>query len=1369
MTSRIDLLRQPVTRRTLLTALLTSSLIPTLRADYAAEVMSENPIAYYRFDDGVATDDTPGQSANLGSAGATVNGNYLGGFVLGVGGALPASANTSVQGANTLVEIPYDAALNNAGSFSAEVWLKPTAIPAAGGLISPIASFRENDGTYGRAGWLIYQGDANTGFNFRTYNRNGSNTAVSINSGTGVTAGAWHHVVITWDSVAAVGKIYVNGVLKATSTAVTPGGPNSATYEPNNISPITLGSRAGGFGWSGAIDEPAYYTSVLSDAQVLAHYDNGVSPSPSQTYDSLVLADAPAGYWRLGEAAFTPRTPPVAENVGSLGSSADGSYYAGSKNTNSGPSIAAGFQGFSAGNSCLSLATANGHVGTALGLLNNRSAFTVMGWVKRGAVKSTRGGYFGQNDLLEFGDASIGAKIEAWIQSRGGNMVTPYSFADDQWGFIVLTGDTTKSTLYLNGVQVAQLSGNLAGYGSSASNFNIGGGGIFGATGDYFRGEIDEVAVFDKSVTSGRVKQLYDTALGNVSVGLVDAVPAVTPTGDIPEGQSFTLSVDPTGTPPFTYQWKRNGVDVPNSNSRTLVVPAAEANSPVTAPHEYTVVVTNLSGAGSITSDPALVYVTPVLKWTGTDGANPGTWAVTGGALNWKTYTGGTPAAYTDDYAVLFDDSGTATTATLTEEVVPMTLVFDNDTKNYLITGPHTLSASSGGVVKNGVGTAEIGVTELFANQVTVNEGTLKLGSGMTTGLFANAAVAVNGGTLDIGLPTGTPYVNATTVASGATVAVTGTGDLNLTASGGIGGAGNEVFNRNGTVLVNQANALGGSVAIQSGTVAFDGSQSGNRLGANKLVNVSLGATMEIRGVNALPTVSNSVSVALNQASLRVVTGGSTATGAGGQSHAHLGNLTLDASSVTLGYSGGGSAYSSESFQLNGGITVTGSGPSTISLGSGANAGNSGIAPSGNATHTVNVADTGVGADLIIAAEIENTDASAANAALSVLAKTGPGTLRLADGIAHGFTGTVQVNQGGLEATGSLAGPLTVASGAFVAPGAPLGTFAAGNTTLNGTYRCDIDAGVADRLMVNGNLAFGAGAAISLSVGPGGATAPYYEIAKCTGAMSGPLPTLTGTVPPGYSLQVISGASLVLAQATFSTQPVMTSVAPSGTENFDTSAGGFTVSAPVSPQTDWTYSSGSWLSFGEDAGTGGTTHTSYLITPIYRVNQAGPVTMSFSHKYNFEVDWDAGAVEISVNGGAFTRLLGTAFTLNGYDGTLAGGTNSALAGQEGFLGQSAGYPAYHTTDCTLLASAVAGDTVQVRFMSATDDYYSPGGWQIDSFSITGALPNLLKLEWPLGVMQYSNNLQPPWTDLSGSSPLLIDTKAAPKRFFRVKP
>ena len=90
------LFRQPLPRRALMAALLSTSLIPTLRADYAAEVMSENPIVYYRFNDGVAVEDLPSAAVNLGSAGTAANGAYTGSFVRGVPGAMPGNSDTAV-------------------------------------------------------------------------------------------------------------------------------------------------------------------------------------------------------------------------------------------------------------------------------------------------------------------------------------------------------------------------------------------------------------------------------------------------------------------------------------------------------------------------------------------------------------------------------------------------------------------------------------------------------------------------------------------------------------------------------------------------------------------------------------------------------------------------------------------------------------------------------------------------------------------------------------------------------------------------------------------------------------------------------------------------------------------------------------------------------------------------------------------------------------------------------------------------------------------------------------------------------------------------------------------------------------------------
>ena len=48
-----------------------------------------------------------------------------------------------------------------------------------------------------------------------------------------------------------------------------------------------------------------------------------------------------------------------------------------------------------------------------------------------------------------------------------------------------------------------------------------------------------------------------------------------------------------------------------------------------------------------------------------------------------------------------------------------------------------------------------------------------------------------------------------------------------------------------------------------------------------------------------------------------------------------------------------------------------------------------------------------------------------------------------------------------------------------------------------------------------------------------------------------------------------------------------------------------------------------------------------------------------SHRHNFEADgtnWDGGAVQYSVNGGAFQNLSGASFTQNGYTGVIGGTT-----------------------------------------------------------------------------------------------------------------
>ncbi|MBI3192340.1 MAG: LamG domain-containing protein [Pedosphaera parvula] len=429
---------------------------------YHEKVLANNPTAYWRLDD-KAQVPAADLAKNSGSVGAAVDGFYLGAAAHPSPGALAAGSDTAVAvdaTAGTVVSVPYSAALNPSSAFTVEVWFNPNVENAAGTLTCALAS-----GQFGapRSGWLIYQSD--TGWNFRMYNQNGLNTSVNLTGGPAPVAGTWYHVVAVYDGTTAF--VYVNGVQAAS------GAPTG--YVPSAGGPLFIGGRSdSSFWWSGSADELAIYGKALSATEIDAHYQNGISASPATPYDQLILTSGPLGYYRLNEPAYTPPTVlPVAKNLGSSGAAGDGSYNPGVDAQVTGPRPPT-YSGFEADNTAGGFHGSAGYVGTPFNL-NDLTAFTVMGWLKRGAVHSGRGGYFGQNDLLEFGDADGGANIEAWINAYGTNIKIPYPFRDDEWGFIALVGDGTQATLYVNGLPASTITQTVDSYGSSAFNFNIGG------------------------------------------------------------------------------------------------------------------------------------------------------------------------------------------------------------------------------------------------------------------------------------------------------------------------------------------------------------------------------------------------------------------------------------------------------------------------------------------------------------------------------------------------------------------------------------------------------------------------------------------------------------------------------------------------------------------------------------------------------------------------------------------------------------------------------------------------------------------------------------------------------------------------------
>jgi len=147
---------------------------------------------------------------------------------------------------------------------------------------------------------------------------------------------------------------------------------------------------------------------------------------------------------------------------------------------------------------------ANDYVGIGKILLANVSQFTMAGWVKAGNASGSRIGLFGQNDVIEAG--FMGGNAEIWT-SAAATTTTPWPFQTLTWHHLAYVANSTSTRIYLDGV-LAVTGAGAANYGTSTYNFNIGGGGIWDASGNWFSGQMDDVRVYNRALTATEIREL---------------------------------------------------------------------------------------------------------------------------------------------------------------------------------------------------------------------------------------------------------------------------------------------------------------------------------------------------------------------------------------------------------------------------------------------------------------------------------------------------------------------------------------------------------------------------------------------------------------------------------------------------------------------------------------------------------------------------------------------------------------------------------------------------------------------------------------------------------------------------------------------
>src|SRR5204862_5503613 len=123
----------------------------------------------------------------------------------------------------------------------------------------------------------------------------------------------------------------------------------------------------------------------------------GVVDARQRTYLGQEVESRRIAYWRRGEVSGAG----VAKG-GTLGDSAEGWYENGVTLGVAGPRPPQ-FAGFETDNTAAQFDGLDDFVGGPGGLLDDRSSFTMAGWIRPTGTQGSRTGLFGQNDAIEFG------------------------------------------------------------------------------------------------------------------------------------------------------------------------------------------------------------------------------------------------------------------------------------------------------------------------------------------------------------------------------------------------------------------------------------------------------------------------------------------------------------------------------------------------------------------------------------------------------------------------------------------------------------------------------------------------------------------------------------------------------------------------------------------------------------------------------------------------------------------------------------------------------------------------------------------------------------------------------------------------------
>lgn len=291
----------------------------------------------------------------------------------------------------------------------------------------------------------------------------------------------WYMVTGVYDHATSTGKVYVNGVLKASG---------SVLYNNYSSAPITISEGSNGCpdgNMPGAIDEVKIYNRALSDAEILAEYNSSSTDLIAYfPFNGNAIDETGNGY----DGTINGNTTLVPDRFGSQN------------------------KAFTFPDQLSSISLANSTN------LNLENGFTINAWIKYTVNNYTTvivckhvcgfvNGFF-------FGIDADG-QIQLWIGNSGWSTVrTNQSFVEGQWYMVTASYDATTSTakVYVNGELGG--SGSVVYNNFSSNPISIGETYLNNCGAGFMDGAVDEVKIYDRVLGDSEIMDEYNNTYNDL-------------------------------------------------------------------------------------------------------------------------------------------------------------------------------------------------------------------------------------------------------------------------------------------------------------------------------------------------------------------------------------------------------------------------------------------------------------------------------------------------------------------------------------------------------------------------------------------------------------------------------------------------------------------------------------------------------------------------------------------------------------------------------------------------------------------------------------------------------------------------------------